>query len=69
MRIPVLGVSADGDAYLTESNMKNSREKALGFCKYVRMEGVSHWLMIDRPEELNRFLIEFLSGVEEGSIR
>jgi pimeloyl-ACP methyl ester carboxylesterase len=69
VRIPVLGVSADGDAYLTESNMKNSREKVVGFWKYVRMEGVSHWLMLDRPEELNRLLIEFLSGVEEGTAR
>lgn len=69
VRIPVLGVSAEGDAYLTESNVKNSHEKVVGFWKYVRMEGVSHWLMLDRPEELNQLLIEFMSGVEEGAAR
>ncbi len=30
----------------------------------VKMEGVSHWLMLDRPEEFNRILDEFLSGVD-----
>ena len=64
VRVPVLGVSADGDAYLTEANVKNSQEKIAGPWKYVRMEGVSHWLMLDRPEELNRLLIEFLLGVD-----
>ena len=66
VRVPVLGVSAAGDAYLTEANVKNSEEKVAGPWKYVRMEGVSHWLMLDRPEEFNRLLIEFLLGVRPG---
>ncbi len=65
VRVPVLGVSADGDAYLTEANLENSAEKVAGPWRYVRMEGVGHWLMLDRPEEFNRLLIEFLGGVEE----
>ena len=69
VRVPVLGVSADGDAYLTEAHVKNSQEKVVGPWKYVRMEGASHWLMLDRPEELNRLLLEFLSGVEEAPAR
>jgi pimeloyl-ACP methyl ester carboxylesterase len=64
VRVPVLGVSADGDAYLVEDHVRNSDEKVEGPWRYVRMEGVSHWLMLDRPDELNRLLIEFLSGVE-----
>ncbi len=28
------------------------------------MKGVSHWLMMDRPEEFNRLLEEFLMGLE-----
>lgn len=67
--VPGLGVSADGDAYLTEANVKNSYEKVAGPWKYVRMEGVSHWLMLDRPEEFNRLLIGFLSGVEGAPAR
>lgn len=60
VRVPVLGVSADGDVALTEAHMKNSQEKVVGPWKYVRMQDVSHWLMLDRPDELNRLLIEFL---------
>src|SRR5437867_8423294 len=61
VRVPVLGVSADGDAYLTESNLKNSHEKVVGRWKYLRMEGVSHWLMLDRPEGFSRLLSECLA--------
>ena len=64
IRVPVLGVSADGDAYLTEANLRNSEEKVEGPWRYVRMAGVGHWLMLDRPGELNRLLIEFLGGLE-----
>ena len=28
--------------------------------RVVRMEGVSHWLMLDKPGEFNRILDEFL---------
>lgn len=28
-----------------------------------KMEGVSHWLMMDKPEEFNRLLDEFLAGI------
>jgi len=69
LRVPVLAVSADGDAYLTEANVKNSKEKVVGPWRYVRMQGVSHWLMLDRPAELNRLLIDFLSGVETAPAR
>jgi len=27
------------------------------------MEGVSHWLMMDKPDEFNRILDEFLATV------
>ena len=69
VRVPVLGVWADGDAYLTEANVRNSHEKVAGSWKYVRMEGASHWLMLDRPRELNELLIDFLSGVEKDAGR
>jgi pimeloyl-ACP methyl ester carboxylesterase len=67
--VPVLGIWADGDAYLTEAHVKNSREKVVGPWKYVRMEGASHWLMLDRPAEFNRLLIDFVSEVEKARAR
>lgn len=63
VRVPVLGISADGDVALTEAHMMNSQEKVVGPWKYVRMRDVSHWLMLDRPDEFNRLLIEFLRSL------
>jgi len=35
----------------------------------VKMEGVSHWLMLDKPDEFNRILDEFLRGVDASESR
>jgi len=29
--------------------------------EYVRVEGASHWLMLDRPAHVNRLLVDFLT--------
>lgn len=56
----VLGVWSDGDHYLTEGHMTGSTEKVDGPWRYERITGASHWLMLDKPGELNELLIEFL---------
>jgi pimeloyl-ACP methyl ester carboxylesterase len=58
--IPVLGIWSDGDAYLLESRMRSSGERMTGPFRYARVTGASHWLMLDKPAELNRLLLEFL---------
>lgn len=58
---PVLGIWSDGDAYLTELPMKTSGERVQGTFRYEKVSGASHWLMLDKPEELNRLLLSFLS--------
>lgn len=58
---PVLGVWSDGDHYLTEGHMTGSTEKVDGPWQYQRVAGASHWLMLDKPGELNELLIEFLT--------
>lgn len=57
---PVLGVWSDGDRYLTEDGMRNSEEHVDGPWRYQRVEGASHWMMLDRPREVSRLLVEFL---------
>lgn len=57
---PVLGVWSDGDAYLTEANLRNSQEKVTGLWRYEKIAGASHWMMLDKPDELNRLLLDFL---------
>ena len=62
VRAPTLGIWSSGDAYLTETQMVNSAEFVAGPWRYQRLEGASHWLQLDRPDELNRLVLEFLRG-------
>lgn len=57
---PVLGVWSDGDRYLTEEGMIRARENVDGPWRYERIEGASHWMMLDRPQEISHLLVEFL---------
>jgi pimeloyl-ACP methyl ester carboxylesterase len=57
---PVLGIWSDGDHYLTEYPLQSSGERIKGAFRYERLEGASHWMMVDRPDEVNRLLLGFL---------
>jgi pimeloyl-ACP methyl ester carboxylesterase len=57
---PVLGIWSDGDAYLTEEQVKTTGERIKGTFQYEKITGASHWMMLDKPEELNRLLLAFL---------
>jgi pimeloyl-ACP methyl ester carboxylesterase len=57
---PVLGIWSDGDAYLTEEQLKTSGERIKGSFQYEKITGASHWMMLDKPTELNRLLLKFL---------
>jgi pimeloyl-ACP methyl ester carboxylesterase len=57
---PVLGIWSDGDAYLAEEQIKTSGERIKGPFQYEKITGASHWMMLDKPNELNRLLLAFL---------
>ena len=57
---PTMGVWPDGDNYLTEEHVTGSTEKVAGEWRYERVEGASHWLMLDEPGEVNDLLVDFL---------
>lgn len=52
----VVGIWSDGDPYLTEEQMAGSAPFVDGDWRYVRMEGVGHWIPLERPDELNRLI-------------
>lgn len=58
---PVLGIWSDGDNYLTEAHMRQSYENIDGEWIYKVIRGASHWFMLEKADELNRLLIEFLT--------
>jgi len=46
-----------------------SLHKQVPSLRAVKIEGVSHWLMLDKPEEFNRILDEFLGEVDASESR
>jgi pimeloyl-ACP methyl ester carboxylesterase len=57
---PVMGVWSDGDPFLTEAHVSKSYERLSGSWRYEKIEGAGHWMMLDKPDELNRLLLDFL---------
>jgi pimeloyl-ACP methyl ester carboxylesterase len=60
VQCPVLGVWSDGDHYLTEYPMQSSGERVRGPFRYARVSGASHWMMVDKPAEINALILGFL---------
>ena len=59
--VPTLGVWSSGDAYLTEVQMVASGGYVDAPWQYLRVEGASHWLMLDRPAHISRILVDYLT--------
>jgi pimeloyl-ACP methyl ester carboxylesterase len=60
IKAPTLGIWSSGDLYLTEDRMRRSAEHVEGPWRYERIEGASHWIPSEAPEQLNRLLLEWL---------
>lgn len=60
VQCPVLGIWSDRDHYLTEQPMRSSGERIKGTFRYERVNDASHWMMVERPDEVSRLLIGFL---------
>lgn len=59
---PAMGIWGDQDPFLTEQHVARSVERMSGPWTYKKVEGAGHWIMLDKPDELNRLLLEFLKG-------
>jgi pimeloyl-ACP methyl ester carboxylesterase len=59
--MPVMGVWSDRDPFLGERQVTASAAFVSGPWRYERMTGAGHWLMLDKPAELNALLIDFLT--------
>jgi pimeloyl-ACP methyl ester carboxylesterase len=60
IKCPAMGVWGDRDPFLTEKHVSHSRERMSGPWRYEKIAGAGHWMMLDRPDELNRLLLDFL---------
>lgn len=60
--VPTLGMWSTGDTYLWESQVELSSRFMAAHWRYVRIDGGSHWMMLDRPQPVNAALLEWLSA-------
>jgi pimeloyl-ACP methyl ester carboxylesterase len=58
---PTLGMWGSRDVALTERQMVDSADFVEGPFRYERLEGAGHWMMLERPGEVNDLLLEFLA--------
>jgi pimeloyl-ACP methyl ester carboxylesterase len=58
---PTLGMWGSRDFALTERQMVDSGEFVDAPFRYERLEA-GHWLMLQRPDEVNQLLLEFLGS-------
>jgi len=58
--VPVLGIWSSEDIALAESQMVNTQPYVQADWQYRRIEGASHWLQLDAPDEINSALLDYL---------
>ena len=63
--VPAMGLAAENDPFLLEGHVKHSDTMVDASWEYHLVEDASHWLMLDKPDEINRLLIAFLGKHNE----
>jgi pimeloyl-ACP methyl ester carboxylesterase len=56
---PTMGIWTSDDFALTEAQMTGSERFVTGPWRYVRLDGVDHWVPVHAPERLSQLLIDF----------
>lgn len=59
---PTMGIFSTGDVFLTEEAMQRSGQFVQGPWRYERIEGASHWIPVDAPEQFNHLVLDFLQA-------
>jgi pimeloyl-ACP methyl ester carboxylesterase len=57
---PTMGLWSTGDRHLLEAPMRASADYVSSPFRYERIEGASHWMMLDVPDRINELLLDFL---------
>jgi len=63
-KVPTMGAWSTGDIALLEEQMKGTDAHMAAEWRYERIEGASHWIPIDAPDELSRLLLDWLGVIE-----
>lgn len=60
IKAPSLGIWGDQDMALCEDQVTRSADYVDGGWTYERIRGASHWVQIDRADDVNRILLAFV---------
>lgn len=60
--VPVMGVWSDGDAALTEAQMRDSAKYVTAPFRYERIHGADHWLQLSAAGRVNELLLDYLGA-------
>ncbi len=58
--LPVTGIWSSGDRYLCEAQMRDTEHWVEGPWRFVRLDGLSHWMQLDAPAVVNPLLCDAL---------
>ena len=59
--VPSMGIAAENDAFLLEAHTKYSSDMVDASWEYHYVRDASHWLMLDKPDEINTLLLGFFA--------
>ncbi|WP_328361792.1 alpha/beta hydrolase [Mycobacterium sp. NBC_00419] len=62
--VPALFVGGTDDPTLGFTRVDRATEVVKGPYRQVLLDGAGHWIQQERPDEINRELVDFLSGLE-----
>ena len=60
--VPVMGIYPSNDDFLIESVMTGSKDYVSGEWRYERIDGAGHFVPLERPDEVNALLLDFLKA-------
>jgi epoxide hydrolase 4 len=60
IKIPTLGIWSSGDNFMAEEQMKKSGTLVQSEWQYVQISKCNHWLQLEKPQEINKHLLEWL---------
>jgi pimeloyl-ACP methyl ester carboxylesterase len=64
--VPTLGLWSTEDAYLVEEQMIASGRYVKNQWRYEKVTYASHWMMLDRPDQISRLLLNFIGQHHSG---
>jgi pimeloyl-ACP methyl ester carboxylesterase len=60
IKCDAMGIWSPGEKFLTEHQMIGSPQYVEGSWRYERILDASHWVQLDKPDEVARLLLDFL---------